>query len=127
MSADPSPPVGDMPPTDPSLLPPPDFIGDCGQGFVDAWTRSSVEAHATAYALAATAPLLQEIERLKAKDAPRNWRVVLNIDAHEERLDVVRQQYHRARSEHHPDRGGDARLFDEIEKAWQQAQEALGG
>jgi DNA (cytosine-5)-methyltransferase 1 len=36
------------------------------------------------------------------------------------------EEYRRLRSMHHPDKGGDATRFDEIEKAWREAQQVLG-
>lgn len=53
----------------------------------------------------------------------RSWRDVL--DYHGSDLREAREIYRRRRSETHPDKGGDPRLFDETERAWEQAQEAL--
>lgn len=44
----------------------------------------------------------------------------------DEVLDVLRTAYRRLASENHPDRGGDPDRMAEINRAWQQAQEALG-
>lgn len=55
-------------------------------------------------------------------DRSRSWREVLGVSdsaSNEE----VKQQYRKLRSIHHPDKGGDAKQFDEIEKAFQKANE----
>lgn len=53
----------------------------------------------------------------------RNWRDVL--DYYGEDLAGAKLQYQRLRKIHHPDSGGNAEAFDEVQKAWGQAQEAL--
>lgn len=57
---------------------------------------------------------------LPAPDVPREWWQVLGVarDAHP---DAVLMAYRRLRSEHHPDRGRDARKFDEVEQAYRKA------
>ncbi len=53
------------------------------------------------------------------------WRDTLNLDARENNLDVVKRNYQILRSANHPDRGGNAHLFDAVNRAWEQAQQEL--
>lgn len=57
----------------------------------------------------------------------RGWREVLRVDPTESNLDVVKGQYRRLSSVHHPDRGGSEEAMAELNWAWAQAQEALRG
>ena len=57
----------------------------------------------------------------------RSWREILGFtEGARISLDDARAAYRRMASEHHPDRGGDPDRMAEINRAWQQAQEALG-
>lgn len=94
-------------------------------------------------AIAATLEALRAIERhgggqileraftgftaLAAPDAARSWREVLGILPGVVNPIHVRDTYLRLRSQRHPDRpGGDAQLFDQVEKAYSQARQELG-
>ncbi|MBD3609440.1 MAG: DnaJ domain-containing protein [Gammaproteobacteria bacterium] len=56
--------------------------------------------------------------------AKRHWRDVL--DAHDcSTIDEVKKQYRIKVQKHHPDRGGEHDLFNEIQQAWNEAQEAI--
>lgn len=58
--------------------------------------------------------------------AARSWREVLGFTAgHTITLDDARTAYRRLATENHPDHGGDPDRMAEINRAWQQAQEAL--
>lgn len=54
----------------------------------------------------------------------RNWRDVLGVgpDASRQQIDDA---YKRLRSQHHPDKGGSAEQFNEVQKAYEQAQREL--
>lgn len=84
-------------------------------------------------AIAATLEAMRAIERhggaeildraftgftaLTGPDPERPWHVVLGCPAHAS-TDHVRSNYRKARSAFHPDRGGDADTFSNIQKAW---------
>ena len=53
------------------------------------------------------------------------WRKVLGVD-HTSRREEIEASYRRLRSQHHPDKGGDGAKFDEVQRAWEQAQQSLG-
>ena len=56
----------------------------------------------------------------------RPWREVLDCDDSIRDLASAERRYKVLRSIHHPDKpSGNADAFDAVEKAWQQAQEAL--
>jgi hypothetical protein len=90
-------------------------------------------------AIAATLEAMRAIERhggamileraftgftaLPAPDAQREWWDVLEC-RRDSALDIVRAQFRRLASEHHPDRGGDAKRMAEVNEAWAKAQEA---
>jgi hypothetical protein len=57
---------------------------------------------------------------LPAPGAPREWWEVLGVDRHAG-PEAVRDAYRRLRSQHHPDRGGSATRFDEVEQAYKKA------
>ena len=59
---------------------------------------------------------------LPAPNAERSWREVLGFSA-DERVtsEDLLQRYRRLRSDHHPDRGGSAARFDEVEQAYRKA------
>ena len=61
---------------------------------------------------------------LPAPSATREWWAVLGVPAGAS-LAVAQAAYRRLRSEHHPDRGGTAAAFGEVERAWRQAQERM--
>lgn len=59
--------------------------------------------------------------------AERDWREVLGFsDQQTVGFDDARLAYRRLATENHPDHGGDPDRMAEINRAWQQAQEALG-
>lgn len=64
----------------------------------------------------------------KALPAPpgTHWTDVLQVTSSTS-LGTIEQNYKRLRSDHHPDRGGDPHRFDEIQKAWEQAQREVHG
>jgi hypothetical protein len=49
--------------------------------------------------------------------APAEWAAVLGVESHSPTLDVI-AAYRTLRSQRHPDRGGDAGEFDQVEKAY---------
>lgn len=55
----------------------------------------------------------------------RTWREVLGIRPQDD-LAAARDAYRRLASLRHPDRGGTTEAMAELNRAWQQAQEALG-
>jgi hypothetical protein len=55
----------------------------------------------------------------------RPWRDVLGVGSAERNIEVVRDAYKRGRSMTHPDRGGSPESFNEVERAWEQAQKEL--
>ena len=55
----------------------------------------------------------------------KSWKEILGL-THVVTIDDARVAYRRLASEHHPDRGEDPDRMAEINRAWQQAQEALG-
>ena len=55
------------------------------------------------------------------------WRQVLDLQSNEASLRVAEAAYRRLRSQHHPDKGGDANAFNAVQRAWEQAQIELGG
>lgn len=57
---------------------------------------------------------------LPAPDAKRPWWEVLGLSQRASN-DELLQAYRRLRSEHHPDRGGIAARFDEVERAYREA------
>ncbi|MCD6674897.1 MAG: DnaJ domain-containing protein [Burkholderiaceae bacterium] len=60
---------------------------------------------------------------LPAPGAAREWWEVLGV-ARTASIDEARAAYRRAASEAHPDRGGDDARMAEVNRAWQQAQDA---
>lgn len=54
------------------------------------------------------------------------WRDILGVD-HTARLIEVEAAYRRLRSIHHPDHGGAGAKFDEVQRAWERAQQVLAG
>ena len=92
-------------------------------------------------AIAATLDAMRAIERhggaaileraftgftaLPAPGAAREWWEVLGFASTQVTHDQVLAAYRRLRSERHPDRGGTAAAFDEVERAWRQAQERM--
>ncbi|MBN8884454.1 MAG: J domain-containing protein [Rudaea sp.] len=92
-------------------------------------------------AIAATLDALRSIERhgsaeildraysgfaaLPAPESARAWHVVLGC-APIDTVDVVRLRYRKLRGERHPDRGGSAAEFEELQKAWAAFCEARG-
>lgn len=81
---------------------------------MDRWGVGSVEQAFTGY-LALPAPAGDEA-----------WWRVLEFDDEHQALEVVRDVYRHLAKQHHPDQGGDARKFQRIVRAWEQAQEVLG-
>lgn len=89
-------------------------------------------------AIAATLEAMRAIERhggaaileraftgftaLPAPGAAREWWQVLGVDS-TATADQVTAAYRRLRSEHHPDKGGSAERFDEVERAYRTSQE----
>jgi hypothetical protein len=85
-------------------------------------------------AIAATLEAMRAIERhggaeildraftgfaaLAGPESATPWHVVLGVPAHAS-TEHVRENYRKARSLFHPDRGGDAATFDGIQRAWQ--------
>lgn len=47
------------------------------------------------------------------------WYVVLDCDPDDDQ-DHIKRAYQYERSKHHPDKGGDAKQFDRVQKAWEQ-------
>lgn len=92
-------------------------------------------------AIAATLEALRAIERhgggqileraftgftaLPSPDHKRTWREVLGVSA-DAGIATVAQAYLRLRSETHPDKGGDAGAFDEVQRAYEQACHEVG-
>ncbi len=90
-------------------------------------------------AIAATLDAMRAIERhggaqildrvfrgfaaLPAPSAARAWHDVLGVPA-DCSLEFARAAYRRLAAEHHPDRGGSAERMAEINRAWEQVQEA---
>lgn len=56
----------------------------------------------------------------------RTWRDVLELGPTERDVEAAERAYKRLRSERHPDKGGDAHAFDEVNRAWEQARKELG-
>lgn len=54
----------------------------------------------------------------------RPWREVLHVGERATREETERN-YRALRSANHPDKGGDGQRFDEVQKAWEQAQKEL--
>jgi len=50
------------------------------------------------------------------------WYSVLDVDP-DDMHEIIKRAYQYGRSEHHPDRGGDAAKFDQVQQAWNQYQE----
>jgi hypothetical protein len=87
-------------------------------------------------AIAATLDAMRAIERhggaeilqraftgftaLAAPAATRNWWDVLSVPK-QSTPDAITAAYRRLRSEHHPDKGGSAARFDEVERAYREA------
>lgn len=68
----------------------------------------------------------QGFAALPGPDTTTHWSGVLGV-APDASLADVKAAYMTLRSQHHPDRpGGDAQMFNRIQKAWEQAQEELG-
>ena len=61
---------------------------------------------------------------LPAPGAPKTWREVLGVGP-SATLNEARAAYRRLASENHPDKGGTAEAMAEVNRAWQEAQEAL--
>lgn len=57
---------------------------------------------------------------LPAPGAPREWWEVLGVQRNAQPQEIV-DAYRRLRSQHHPDRGGEAARFDEVEQAYRKA------
>lgn len=55
----------------------------------------------------------------------RNWRQLLRLDSNATRAEAEKN-YRELRSEHHPDKGGNAEMFNAVQKAWERAQRELG-
>lgn len=55
------------------------------------------------------------------------WWVVLGLDRRPESPDELRRAYLAAAKQHHPDAGGDAKRFADVERAYREGQDALGG
>ena len=55
----------------------------------------------------------------------RDWRQILGASP-TENIESVRSKYRTLASQNHPDRGGSAERMTEINRAWEQAQQALG-
>lgn len=63
---------------------------------------------------------------LPAPAAARTWRSVLGfLEKEQPGLALAREFYRSARSDAHPDRGGSTEKFNEVERAWEQAQREL--
>jgi hypothetical protein len=102
----------------------------------DRWLRVEDNLHA----IAKTIEAMRGIERWGAKNmikaaftgfaalpAPGKtdpWHQVLGIDP-KAKLEEAQNAYKLLRSRHHPDKGGDAAIFDAVQKAWEQARQAL--
>jgi len=63
---------------------------------------------------------------LPAPGASRPWRAVLELDPGDGILSKVEAAYKRLRSKYHPDKGGSAERFHEIQNAYDQARAELG-
>lgn len=61
---------------------------------------------------------------LAAPGAARPWWEVLGVSQRASN-DELREAYRRLRSEHHPDKGGSATRFDEVEQAYRKATEPV--
>ena len=59
------------------------------------------------------------------KGNERPWWVVFDIEQGAS-VPMVTAKYKQLRSKEHPDKGGDARGFDEVNRAWREYQEAAG-
>lgn len=57
----------------------------------------------------------------------RGWRETLGILPGERALDVIRAAYLRLRSQHHPDKGGDATTFNAVQQAYDLAVREVAG
>lgn len=55
----------------------------------------------------------------------RSWREVMGIAENIHDLDYVKHVYRRLSAERHPDRGGSTDAMAELNRAWEQAQDAL--
>lgn len=103
----------------------------------DRWAKIEDNMHAIALTIAAlrgiarwgTGDMLEAAFRgfaaLAAPGSVKPWRQVLGFTTGETRLGVIEGAYKRLRSERHPDKGGSAELFSEVEKAWEQAKQEL--
>jgi DnaJ-domain-containing protein 1 len=60
-----------------------------------------------------------------ALPATEAWHDVLQVRTDSSEHEVL-ANYRRLRSEHHPDRGGDAQRFNSISRAWEQYRAARG-
>lgn len=89
-------------------------------------------------AIAATLDAMRAIERhggaevldraftgFTALPAPESWRAVLGVAPGPTTFAAVEQCYRRARAKAHPDAGGDADLFNRVQRAWEAAQQEL--
>lgn len=65
-------------------------------------------------------------EALPNPEAKRTWQEVLGVDIANPTIESVRDKYIRLRSQHHPDKGGDPVVFDQVEKAYAEARQELG-
>jgi len=75
--------------------------------------------------LALVRATFQGFRALPAPSSEKSWREVLGVPADENDLEVVKQAYRRKVAETHPDRGGSHDKTTEINRAWEEAQEAL--
>lgn len=64
---------------------------------------------------------------LPAPGAERPWYEVLGFKSSNVNSDAIRDAYRRLRSEHHPDKGGSAARFDEVERAYREATSSTKG
>lgn len=109
-----------------------DYKGKAMAFCCDRWDKIECNIHAIALTIGA----LRGISRWGSGDmmesaftgftalaapAARTWRDVLEVGSVASLL-TIEKQYRRLRSDHHPDRGGDPARFDEVQKAWDQAQ-----
>lgn len=69
--------------------------------------------------------ITKTIEALPSPNSVRTWREVLGLTSGPQSMEQVVAAYRRLRSEHHPDKGGDSEKFNELQRAYTQAESEL--
>lgn len=64
----------------------------------------------------------QGFTALPSPNSERTWRAVLGLPRGPQSMEQVVETYRRLRSQHHPDKGGDPEKFNELQRAYEQAE-----